>query len=146
MIISRYHMKKKTVVSAEHQRLSSKEQFSQAKSQLLNQRKSVLLLNLTLAVFWFFLLWKEDSWERFISSLLVSGSNISVCRYPKTPWDSNAHCLNWKIKKAKFREDGWVSMKYFPAHAEKIHCTTGLFLKKFAFLLLSCSLTRMSSS
>ena len=26
--------------------------------------------------------------------LLVYGPNISVCRYPKTPWDSNAHCLN----------------------------------------------------
>ena len=30
----------------------------------------------------------------FIGSLLVSGPNISICRYPKTPWDSNANCLN----------------------------------------------------
>ena len=29
----------------------------------------------------------------FSRSLLVSGPNISVLRYPETPWDSNAHCL-----------------------------------------------------
>ena len=32
--------------------------------------------------------------KAFIGSLLVSGPNISICRYPKTPWDSNAHFLN----------------------------------------------------
>ena len=32
--------------------------------------------------------------KAFIGSLLVSGPNISICRYPKTPRDSNAHCLN----------------------------------------------------
>ena len=70
----------------------------------------------------------------FIGSLLVSGPNISICRYPKTPWDSNAHCLNWKIKESKFREDSWVAMKYFLAH-ETIQCTTGFFWKKISFFI-----------
>ena len=30
----------------------------------------------------------------FIGRLLVYCPKISVFRYPKTPWDSNAHCLN----------------------------------------------------
>ena len=38
---------------------------------------------------------KKKTLDKYFSrSLLVSGPNISVFRYPETPWDSNAHCLN----------------------------------------------------
>ena len=123
MIISRHHMKKKPVVSAGYQISSSQEQFRQTKSQLLNQFSCWT---------WVWPSFGSSCFEKktldkyFIGSLLVYGPNISVCRYPKTPWDSNAHCLNWKIKESKFREDSWVAMKYFLAH-ETIQCTTGLF-------------------
>ena len=84
MIISRHHMKKKPVVSAGYQRSKSYEQFRQAKSQLLDKKKSIGSSCSE----------KKTLYKDFIGSLLVSGPNISVCRYTKTLWDSNAHCLS----------------------------------------------------
>ena len=74
------------------------------KSQFWNQWKSVLLLNLTLAVLGSTCYKKMTLDKDFIGCLLVYGPNIGVCRYPKTPWHSNAYCLNRKIKESKFRE------------------------------------------
>ena len=71
--------------------------------QLLNQWKSVLLLHL--ASFGSSCLEKKTLDKDFIGSILVSGPNISVCRYSKTSWVSNAHSLTEKKKESNFREN-----------------------------------------
>ena len=98
MIILRHHMKKKTKkTNSSLRRISKIELVKAVQTSKKTTFESIEICSLVKLDFGRLLVLpalKRRLDKAFIGSLLVSGPNISICRYPKTPWDSNAHFLN----------------------------------------------------